>query len=292
MKGKEFRELRVRAGVERAEVARIAGIPAPAARRWEEGAPLPRRERRALDHALWTLERDAALATMELPRCRIDDEDAIVRDGDLEALRAYARHVSQCTVCQARDTHVRERVRPEPVGGGVLASLGAFLERVFPAAPERPGPARWGDVRHNIGWGVFGGVMMALGLSAMAALPVLFMLVLMALTYVSQRSGVATGFFVAETIPMGWAILLVFPLYLAAGVAGGAVVGLMRPLARWRMGATLLGMIAGTIAYWSMGPAVAAFTGMRVLSLEHLAISLFLGSVVGGAVAFDLWERS
>ena len=139
-------------------------------------------------------------------------------------------------------------------------------------------------------WGIRGGLIIAAALSGMAALPVLLMLLLVLLTFVSRWTGIATSFFVPETISLGAHMLLVFPLYLLAGVVGGAIVGILRPLTRWRLGATLLGMICGTIDYWCMGPVVAAFSDLDVLSLEHLLVSLGLGSVVGGGVAFMEWK--
>ncbi len=132
---------------------------------------------------------------------------------------------------------------------------------------------------------------MAAGLSMLAALPVGIGLLLVLLTYISLWTGVATSFFVTETIGLGLTMLWVFPLYLAAGVVGGAIVGCLRPLARWRLGATFLGMIVGTVLYWSVGPVVAAFTDLEVLSLEHLFVSMGLGSTVGGSVAFAGWSR-
>jgi len=153
-----------------------------------------------------------------------------------------------------------------------------------------PGASRWSAVRANLGWGVGGGIFVALFFCGLAAIPMLFMMVLVLLTFLSQRTGVATWFFVPEAISLGLHALWVFPLYLAAGAVGGLIVGLLRPLTRWRLGATAVGMAAGTIAYWCMGPVVAAFTDMRVLSTDHLLISLGLGSVVGGWVAFMGWK--
>jgi hypothetical protein len=141
-----------------------------------------------------------------------------------------------------------------------------------------------------VAWGVRGGLFFALVFCGLAALPMLFIMGLVLLTILSQRTGVATSFFVPETISLGLHALWVFPLYLAAGAVGGLIVGLLRPLTQWRLGTTIVGMIAGTIGYWCMGPVVAAFTDMRVLSMEHLLISLGLGSTVGGGVACMEWE--
>lgn len=148
----------------------------------------------------------------------------------------------------------------------------------------------WPALKTDLTWGITAGLVGAACLCVIAANPVLFIFLLALMTYTSQRSGVATSFFVPETVGIGLRVLWVFPLYLAAGMVGGSLIGLCRPLARWRFGATVLGMAAGTILYWAMGPVVAAFTDMQAFSLEHLLISVGLGSFVGGTVAFREWE--
>ncbi len=53
----------------------------------------------------------------------------------------------------------------------------------------------------------------------------------------------------------------------------------------------VLGMIAGSIAYWSMGPVLQALTETDALSMDHLLSSLGLGCVVGGAAGLFWWIR-
>jgi len=142
----------------------------------------------------------------------------------------------------------------------------------------------------NIIWGIRGGLFIAAILCSLAAIPLLLIFLLVLLTYASHWTGIATSFFVRETIGLGLHTLLVFPLYLIAGTVGGTIVGILRPLTQWRLGATFLGMVCGTIGYWCMGPVVAVFTELDVLSMEHLLVSLGLGSIVGGGAMFAEWK--
>lgn len=290
MDGAEFRERRTRAGVTVQLVAEAAGLPAGIVEAWEAGEELPARKWRKLDHGLWVLERDLALARPDAPVCAVVDPRKPPAFKDRAAVGAFSAHVETCESCAARTKFIEEHVRPEPMAAGFFGAAAWYLGRLaFPRAPG-DGEVRWSAVRANVRWGVAIGVLGAIGLSMMAALPVAFILVLVLLTYASQWSGIATTFFVPETARIGWSVLLVFPLYLMAGVVGGTILGLLRPLGRWRLGATLIGMIVGTIAFWAMTPVVAAFTESPVLSLQHFLVGLLGGSAMGGWTAFAEWR--
>lgn len=293
MTGAEFRERRTRAGIALEQVCAIAGVPESRADAWERGGRLPYLKRRKLDRALWELERDLALAEPDAPVCSVVSIGALT-NGDPAARQFVLKHLQGCKDCMARGKFVAGRLRPEPYTAGLVLPVLGDVDRLLNRRAADGGASRpegvWPRVRADAAWGVEAGLRMALGFCAMAAIPVALILVLVVLTLISQWTGVATSFFVAETIPAALTFLLVFPLYLAAGVVGGAVVGALRPLARWRLGATLLGMIAGTIAYWSMGPVVAAVTEMDALSLEHLLLSVGIGSLGGGYLGFTGWE--
>ena len=291
MTGAEFRAQRTRAAVALENVAEVAGLPASTVAAWEGGARLSYLKRWKLNHALWVLERDLALAAPGAPACSVVSLRDPPPSGDKHARDRLLEHVQECENCKARGRYVSANVRPEPITGGLTLPLIGEVDRILNCrAPEPTGePVRWSAVRANVTWGVTGGVVIGAGLCLMAALPVAAMLLMVLLTYLSQWSGVATSFFVPETAQLGPYILLVLPLYLAAGAVAGAIVGLLRPLARWRLGATLLGMIGGTILYWSVGPLAAVFTEIDPFSREHFTFSVFMGSLVGGVGVFSAW---
>jgi hypothetical protein len=137
--------------------------------------------------------------------------------------------------------------------------------------------------------GVVAGLFLGVGLCALSALPGAFLLLFTVLAYVGERAG-DSSFWVSGTSRAGLQMLLVFPLFLVAGVIGGALLGLLWPLVRWRLGQTALGMLGGTILYWVAGIAAAAVTDMEAFSAEHFWISLGLGSVTGGWIAFTEWK--
>jgi hypothetical protein len=73
--------------------------------------------------------------------------------------------------------------------------------------------------------------------------------------------------------------------YYVSGVLGGAVVGLLLPLARWPLGAALVGVIAGSIVYALAGWLVTG-QGERAAVLPGLTL---IGAAVGAAVGVGLW---
>jgi len=293
MTGPEFRERRTTAGVAIEQVAEIARVPASRADAWERGGRLPYLKRRKLDMALWELERDLALAEPGAPACSVASIRALTSGGP--ATRdLLLKHVAGCKDCKARGKYLYEHLRPEPYTAGLVLPVLGDVDRLLNWRPADDGASRpegfWPRVRADAAWGAEGGVVIALCFCGMAAIPMAFMLVLVVLTLISQWTGMATSFFVVEAIPVALTLLLIFPLYLAAGLVGGTIVGILRPLARWRLGTMVLGMIAGTTAYWSMGPVLQALTGVDALSKQHLLTSLGLGSVVGGAAGLFWWS--
>lgn len=292
MTGAEFRERRTRAGIAIERVAETAGVPASSAGAWERGGRLSYLKRRKLDLALWELERDLALAEPGAPACSVASIRAVATS-DPTARDLVLKHLERCKDCEARGKFLNERLRPEPYTAGLVLPLLGDVDRLLNWRPADGGsrPAGfWPRVRADAAWGAAGGVVVALCLCAMAAIPVALMLVMVVLTLISQWTGVATTFFVVEVIPGALTFLFIFPLYLAAGLVGGTILGILRPLARWRLGAMVLGMIAGTILYWSMGPLLQALTETDALSMEHFLTSLGLGSVVGGGGTLIGWS--
>jgi hypothetical protein len=70
-----------------------------------------------------------------------------------------------------------------------------------------------------------------------------------------------------------WAIIAA---YYVAGTIGGAVVGALRPLSRWRLGQFARGWIGGTIVYASLGLPMGFGAGIT------FALASVLGLATGG----------
>jgi hypothetical protein len=89
----------------------------------------------------------------------------------------------------------------------------------------------------------------------------------------------------SEVPPIGYVVAA----YFGAGVVGGVVFGLLRPITRTRGGATILGCILGTIIYASM---YVLLVLTRRVELWAIWLSPILGSVVGGISAQFVWART
>lgn len=77
--------------------------------------------------------------------------------------------------------------------------------------------------------------------------------------------------------------------YFAMGLIGGLLAGLMRPLARRRIGATIMGAIIGIFVY---AIAMIIAVGQKeFLSLPGLASTLLLGTVIGGLFGHNTWNK-
>lgn len=77
--------------------------------------------------------------------------------------------------------------------------------------------------------------------------------------------------------------------YFAMGLVGGVLAGVMRPLARWRLGATILGVIVGILVY-----AIAMIIAVgqkKFLSPPGLISTLILGTVIGGLFGHNTWTK-
>jgi hypothetical protein len=77
-------------------------------------------------------------------------------------------------------------------------------------------------------------------------------------------------------------------IYFVGGLAGGILLGLLRPLTRWRPGSALVGMVAVAPATLAFG--LAAFGPMHAWD-KDMVISLIITAVVlGGGGGYLYWE--
>jgi hypothetical protein len=81
---------------------------------------------------------------------------------------------------------------------------------------------------------------------------------------------------------------LVIAAYLVGGIASGALFGLLRPLARWAVGAAILGVVAAMPAYAAMRFAVDGFTPWTA---DDTSTVLVLSSIIGGLGGLVLRHR-
>jgi hypothetical protein len=77
-------------------------------------------------------------------------------------------------------------------------------------------------------------------------------------------------------------------MYLGLGVVAGIVIGLLRPLFRTRMGATVAGMIVGAAVYIGGGISVA---GIQVMHEPGPVIALLLAALLVGGLSGSKWWK-
>jgi hypothetical protein len=112
------------------------------------------------------------------------------------------------------------------------------------------------------------------------------------LMFAAALSLVATALFVVSNgaaIDRSFAMLTrVITAYVVGGVVSGAVFGLLRPLARWAIGAAVLGAIVVTPAYAGMRFAIHGFIPWTVQDTSEV---LVLSSLIGGLSGVMLRHR-
>jgi hypothetical protein len=89
--------------------------------------------------------------------------------------------------------------------------------------------------------------------------------------------------------PFGIAFGTVMLLYLAGGAGIGIIVGFARPLTRWRLGAIVVGIVGGVLAYGAAG--VAMYGWIAMLRRDSWIPVLIIGVGAGGFLGNALWER-
>jgi hypothetical protein len=83
-------------------------------------------------------------------------------------------------------------------------------------------------------------------------------------------------------------LIRVIAAYVVGGIASGAVFGLLRPLARWAIGAAVLGVIVMAPAYAGMRFAVQGFAPW---TMEDTSTVLTLAGIVGSMSGIVLRHR-
>lgn len=121
----------------------------------------------------------------------------------------------------------------------------------------------------NIKWGVEWGLWFACGFSLLGSV-----LYLVQGTFLGERSQ--------------FAFPLVVLAYFVMGLVGGLIAGLLRPLTRWRIGATGVGVVVGVVVYFIAG--LTAVGRKEFLSLAGLVSTLVLGTVIGGYCGYSSWS--
>lgn len=147
---------------------------------------------------------------------------------------------------------------------GITITLGVWAVIRYPAS-GRPSPQR--DVGEDLGWGMLWGLGYAVVVSAIAT--AVFAIVWLGGS--EQAAGEPT-------------LLSVLAAYLTAGVVGGCLVGLLRPLAYWPLGAMVLGFIVGLPIYGSIAVALDGWP----MSADQLAVTIGCAGLVGPAGALSL----
>lgn len=85
----------------------------------------------------------------------------------------------------------------------------------------------------------------------------------------------------------GTSILSIVAAYFGGGVVSGAIVGLLRPLSRWQLGAGMLGMIAAVPVFLAFDIAQHGFAALQqvdVFAMTGFALAL------GGGAGWGVWK--
>ena len=76
--------------------------------------------------------------------------------------------------------------------------------------------------------------------------------------------------------------------YFAGGIGGGFIVGLLRPLFRWRAGSIAAGILAATLFYGAIGVVVSG--PISHWTSEEWIIAIILGVCLGTMAGNSSWE--
>jgi hypothetical protein len=139
-------------------------------------------------------------------------------------------------------------------------------------------------ITDNLAWGIGWGLGFAVLVSIIAGVRLFIGLGVYGLTLAARDEISARN-----PEELTW-VLAVFPLYFAAGILGGIVVGLLRPLTKYMPGSVSVGMIVGTIVYATMGTLAIGMENEKFLSWINVSTSIICGVLVGGPVGYKFWK--
>jgi hypothetical protein len=130
----------------------------------------------------------------------------------------------------------------------------------------RPAPPGWTTrARTNVRWALGWSIPMALAYCAWAGVVAL----LQGSTHFDQ---------------FGVTLWTVMGTYLASALVAGILLGLCRPLLRWRLGAVVVGAVAGTSVYSAIGISMAG------LQPTSFVVGTLCGVLVGGVLGWSWWR--
>ena len=125
-------------------------------------------------------------------------------------------------------------------------------------------------ILRNIGWGLAWGCGYAVFFSVIALLIYLF--------------GASTPFQANRTT-----LPVVLLAYLTGGLIGGVLVGLLRPLNRWKRGAALMGLVGASAAYSAIG--IAASGWFWQWNPEDIFAAVAAPLLIGPALGVKIWKQ-
>jgi MFS family permease len=129
--------------------------------------------------------------------------------------------------------------------------------------------------RHSVGGNIIWGVGMGLAIAALFSLLVTVLFLARPHRLMEEHA-----------VSLGALILT----YFIGGLGGGFIVGLMRPLSRWRAGSVATGIVSATFVYGAIGAAMyGPITRWRE---EHWIVAIVPGLVGGSVIGNWTWEEA